>query len=660
MIIWTSEIKELERLHEALKGRFPNLEKELGQLIRSDDPNVILLYSRRCLEVIITDLCECELKRPRKTEPLKGIIDKLHKEEKVPSHIITSMHGLNDLSTYGAHPKDFDPEQVKPVLVNLDIIIKWYLRYKGLGEEITAQTIKEPIHDIKKTTKEGKRRLIQKNKPFIYISSGIILVILIATAVLYFNHTLGGGRLAKGLEKSIAVLPFINDSPNDSNQYFINGFMEDVLDHLQTIKDLHPISRTSAEKYRKTTKSIPEIAKELGVNYIVEGDMQRYGNSIRLSVNLFKAINKELKLWGKSYEQKISDATDIFSLQSQIAQSIAKELEAVITRHEKQIIEKAPTADLAAYEAYLQGIFYYRKFTLLNEEIALQYFEQAIQKDPKYALAYVGICKVWQFRMNASFASPSEATPKIMTALTKALELDSTRSEVYVALEEVKTYEMWDLKGAESAIKKAIALNPNNSDAYCMYEEILIITGRIKEAMEQVELALKLDPLDPLFKAEYGLTLFFSRRYEDAIMTFQEILKTDPANQLALESLPGAFHQLGRYKEEMEAWKSFYSIIFKDFASVFDQAYSKAGYVVALNLEADTLDVQSKTKNINPWEIALIYSCAGNKERALDMLERGYEVHDPNMVFMLYPVFDILRNEPRFQELARKLKVPYK
>lgn len=126
MSIWSAEIKELERLYESFRGQSPELKKELGQLIKTEDPNVILLYSRRCLEVIITDLCECKLKRLRGTEPLKGIIDKLNKEKKVPQHIISSMNGLNELSTYGTHPKDFDPEQIKPVLVNLDIIIKWY------------------------------------------------------------------------------------------------------------------------------------------------------------------------------------------------------------------------------------------------------------------------------------------------------------------------------------------------------------------------------------------------------------------------------------------------------------------------------------------------------------------------------------------------------
>jgi hypothetical protein len=149
MIIWSTEIKELEKLHESLKGQLPELDKELEQLIKFEDPNIVMLYSRRCLEVIITDLCECELKRPRKTEPLKGIIDKLLHEGKVPSHIITSNDSLNSLSTYGAHPKDFDPEQVKPVLSNLAIIIKWYVKFKD------SRKVTEGIPKEKKFEKES-------------------------------------------------------------------------------------------------------------------------------------------------------------------------------------------------------------------------------------------------------------------------------------------------------------------------------------------------------------------------------------------------------------------------------------------------------------------------------------------------------------------------
>ena len=462
------------------------------------------------------------------------------------------------------------------------------------------------------------------------------------------------------LEKSIAVLPFKNNSPNDSTTYFIDGVMEEILTSLQTIKDIRVISRISVEQFRGQTKpTIPEIAKKLGVNYIVEGSGQKYANKFHLGVQLIRAA-KESQLWAKSYEQEIKDAKDIFIIESQIAQSIAKELEVVITPKEKKLIEEIPTKNLEAYKAFLKGQYYLRKFTMNDLDTALRYFEQAKKIDPEYALAYAGISNVWQFRVNASFASPSEAIPKETEALTKALELDSTRAEVYYSQAFFKTYIRWDLKGGESSIRKAIALNPNYADAYLLYEEILIITGRMKEAMEQVEIALKLDPLNILCKTEYGLTLYFSGRYNDAITAFQEVLKIDPANELALENLPGAFHQIGRQKEEMEAWKSYYSIIFKDFANVFDQGYEKAGYAGALNLEADSLVAQLKTHYINPFEIALIYSCAGNKHRAMDMLEHAYEVHDPNVVFTLYPVFDILRNEPRFQQLARKLNLPYK
>ena len=289
MAIWSAEINEIEKLFESMKGQFPELEKELGNLIKTEDENVIMLYSRRCLEVIITDLCECELKRPRKTEPLKGIIDKLNKEEKVPSHIITSMDHLNGLSNYGAHPKDFDPEQVKPVLNNLATVIKWYLKYKGIAiytnvkstEEILNRT--NGVEDVKKSIVVPKKKLIG-------LLSGLILLFLTVTAVIFFFKIIGDGQETKKLEKSIAVLPFINDSPDQENTYFINGVMEEILINLQAIKDFTVISRTSVEQFRGTAKpTVPAIAKKLNVNYIVEGSGQKYGNMFVLRVQLIAA-----------------------------------------------------------------------------------------------------------------------------------------------------------------------------------------------------------------------------------------------------------------------------------------------------------------------------------------------------------------------------------
>ena len=237
-------------------------------------------------------------------------------------------------------------------------------------------------------------------------------------------------------EKSIAVLPFRNDSPDSTNQYFIDGTMEAILDNLCKIADLTVISRTSVEQFRNTTKPIREIAKRLNVNYILEGSGQKYGNDIRLTVQLIDAVNDK-HIWSSPYE---GVADNIFKLQSQISEAIASELKAIITPQEKQLIQKKPTGSLEAYDAYLQGISYWRKFTQHDSGVALQYFEQAIEKDPKFALAYVGISNIWIQRGNYSFASPAEANPKAMAALTKALELDSTRAEVYYALAGIKTY----------------------------------------------------------------------------------------------------------------------------------------------------------------------------------------------------------------------------
>jgi TolB-like protein/cytochrome c-type biogenesis protein CcmH/NrfG len=436
--------------------------------------------------------------------------------------------------------------------------------------------------------------------------------------------------------------------------------MEDVLNHLQTIRDLHPISRTSAEKYRKTAKSIPEIAKELSVNYIVEGDMQRYGNSIRLSVTLFKALKKELKLWGKTYEKKINDATDIFSLQSQIAQSIATELEAVITPQEKLLIEKSQTSSLSAYENCILGRNYFEKYTKEDNDIALHYFEKAIGIDPDYADAYLLIERVWWWRAEMSFATPEEATLIAKSNLAKSFKLDSTSAEVYTALATFQMSFDWNFKSAEKSIEKAISLNPNNADVHGEYAALLNILGHSKESLEQIEMALKLDPMNNAMKLDYGLTLYCAGRYNEAIKVFKETLKIDPGNVGVLDNLPLALHKVGRYSEELEAWKVDYRTFFKSYANVFDQGYAKGGLTGALNLQADSLVRQSKTKFILPCEIAQLYACAGNKERTLEMLEKDYEVHDPNLPYLLrYPVYEFVHDEPRFQNLFHKINLPY-
>jgi len=240
MAIWSAEIKEIENLVESFKGQIPELEKELNQLIKSDDPNVLMLYSRRCLEVIITDLCERELNRPRKTDPLKGIIDKLNKEEKVPSHIITSMDGLNSLSTYGAHPKDFDPEQVKPVLSNLAIILKWYLRYKGIqipGKDESGQA--KPAIEQNEVRAKFQVKLKKKHVVFLTGISLLIIAIVVSDLLNIINIRTGSASIAN-LEKSVALMPFKNLTGDASNDYLSDMHREASYQELGKISQVKP------------------------------------------------------------------------------------------------------------------------------------------------------------------------------------------------------------------------------------------------------------------------------------------------------------------------------------------------------------------------------------------------------------------------------------
>jgi adenylate cyclase len=509
----------------------------------------------------------------------------------------------------------------------------------------TEGILKEVVNVKPEKTKNLRTKII--------IASGIILTLIVLGY--FFIPRLFNS--SKPIEKSIAVLPFINDSSNDSTIYFMDGVMEEVLTNLQTVKDLRVLSRTSTDQYKGPNKpTIPEIAKKLGVNYIVEGEGQKSGNKFRLRVQLIRAA-KESHLWAKSYEQENPGAKDYFNIQSQIAQAIATQLEAVITPHEKQLIEKTYTENMEAYDAYLKGEFYRKRENKNSLDTAMKYYKIALEKDPDYARAYYGIAWIYSESLEMGYLSPSEGLPKEYTAIMTALKLDSTLTEIHLGLAAYK-YNEWDLKGCESEYQKAIRINPNNAEARAYYSILLNTLRKPKEAMEQIELALKLAPYDPLIKAMYGMDLLYVGRYNDAIDVGREALKIDSISGISILEL--GLHLTGRYNEALELWKAEYNVEYPGFVHSFDQGYAKAGYIGALSIEADTLFAQSKTAYVNPGDIAALYVCAGNKNRALDCLERAFEVHDVNLTLLTFPIFDCLRNEPRYQALCKKMNLPIK
>ncbi len=458
-------------------------------------------------------------------------------------------------------------------------------------------------------------------------------------------------------KKSIAVLPFINDSPDQENTYFINGVMEEILNNLQRIKDLRVISRTSVEQYRGQSKPISEIAAELSVNYIVEGSGQKYGNNFRLRAQLIMAA-KETHLWGESFQQKITEVEDIFNIQTKIAETIANELKAVITPEEKQLIEKVPTSNNEAYEAYLKGRFYLQNINQNNLDVAQKHFELAIEKDPAYAYAYTGIAYIWLIRQQGGFTIPEEAGPKIMEAITKAADLDSNIAEVHFMQACINYLGVWDWNASESEFLKALEINPNHAEAHGLYAQLLYILGRPEEAFKHAELSFKLDPLNLLVKMWYGCNFLYVKRYDETISIYREVVELDPTNFQFYNGISEACHLKGNYEEALEANKLFYTNMYKDIDHVFNQ-FPEVGYADVMNLEGDLLVKQSENKYVIPADIALLYIMAGNKEKALEWLEKGYELRDPLTPYIGRPFFtNLLLNEPRYQELLTKLNIP--
>jgi serine/threonine-protein kinase len=526
MQIWSAEIKELETLYTSLKGRLPELEKDLEHLIKTDDENVALLYSRRCLEIIVTDLCESELKRPRGSEPLKGIIDKLNHEKKVPSNIIASMEGLNTLSTFGTHPKDFDPEQVKPVLSNLTIIIKWYLKY------LHTHTISKVEIKVSKTDFENKveaKEFIHKPKNrLILFFSGLVLVVgIIFVSLLLFNFPDRKKQTEDftKFEKSIAVLPFENMSEDENYSYFGDAMTDEIIMQLYKINEFTVRSRTSIMQYKATEKTSPEIGKELNVNYLIEGSAQRYEDQVRIRVQLIHAPTDN-HIWGEVYE---SNWKDILSVQNEIATQIAGELKTVLSREEIEKIEKEPTDNTDAYDYYLRGNDYRRKsYDQQDFTMSIRMYQKAIELDPNFALAYTGLA-MSHLQLYWFFYDRSEdRLLKSKQAIDAAFKIEPELTEAYIARGNYYYSGLLDYSRALKQFELALNQAPNNSECIFWMAAVHRRAGNWEKALENFKKAFQFDPGSSLVAYNTGETYDLLRDYSEAIRYYDLALKLRP------------------------------------------------------------------------------------------------------------------------------------
>lgn len=521
------------------------------------------------------------------------------------------------------------------------------------------QTVNEILIDLESkfgNQQTANRRLISafkikpQQKKLAYIFSPILIFAILL--IIYFLT----GRETLSKPVSIALLPLKDINIENKQDWFSEGMTDALITDLARIRGLRITSRSSVMKYKDSNESTRKIAAELGVHYLIEGSIVRIKDRIKISARLIDTATDEY-IWGQEYER---DFTDVLALQGKVAQEIAHQIRVTLSPQEEELFTEKQKINPEAYESYLKGKFYLWKLTREGFETALRYFTMAVELDPKYAPAYAGITLAWRSQAQMGFLPFSVAMDKSEAAAIKSLELDSTLAEVHFMNAVNYTWGQWQWDLAKKEFEKTIELNPNMAEARAYYSQFLFLRNRPDEAMNEINLALKLDPFNNLFQSLYAMDLMYVKRYEDVIKLLNEILKAAPNEYMALATLRSAYHQTKMYEQALNIWIRSFEVR-KDYEAieVLKSGKAEGGYTVALQKVAELMIKRIKEGSyVTPWQIATLYTRAGMKKEALDWFEKAFEANDPNMPYLkVDPIFDDLRNEPRFKKILEKMNL---
>jgi len=527
---------------------------------------------------------------------------------------------------------------------------KRYQRFEELLDDlrsITAGIVPDEIN-----ARLRRARIAKRKRALLF--SGAAATILVAVLAL--------GLFTRRAETigSVAVLPLENLTGDAEKDYYVDGVTDELIGHISRISGLRRvISRTSMMRFKGSDKPVPEIARELGVDAVVEGAVYRVGDNVRLRLQLIDALPEERSLWTETYERP---GAEVLMMYGEIARTIAGKLQVELTAEEEARFAKARQVDPEAYALYLQGMSHWYKLTPPDLEAAQKYFESVLKKDPNFALANTGMFLALEGTVQMGLAPPGDVIPRAKPYLLKALELDGNLAEAHFALAVLKTWIEWDWAGGEASFLRAIELNPNDAMARVYYSNLLLCLDRPKEALAQGEQAIQLDPLNSLFVGIYGNMLVYLGRYDEAIAQGRKVLKTSPHDPIAHDFLWEAFHLTGRYSEALIEAKALYAGLGLDpVVEAISSGYQTDGYAGAMRAAAHTLAAISQQAFVGPWYIAYLYAAAGDQEKTLEWLEKGYEIGDPNMPYLggRHSFFrDLLSEHPRFQDLLRRMNFP--
>lgn len=452
--------------------------------------------------------------------------------------------------------------------------------------------------------------------------------------------------------RSIAVLPLTDLSRDTEHEYFADGMTEELITQLAQIKAWRVTSRTSVMRYKKTTASLREIARELDIEAVVEGSVQRWGDRVRVTAQLVDT-STDRTLWAKSYERDLDDA---LALQNELVCAIATEMRIGLTPDERGRLSRSRTVDPAAYDAYLQGRAYLNRVTEEGVSLAMPCFEEAIKRDPGFALAYAGLAQSLTFEMQV--AGVRKGMEEARNLARKALEIDSGIAEAHVMLAVVKTFYDWDFEGAEREFRLALETNSSSGLACTYYGGLLELLGRPREAIAMAKRAVEIDPLTPYMRPQVGNRYHFARMYDKAISEYRLALSRDANNWVASFGLGNVYVEKGRYEDGIKQLERAVSL--SDGAaepkSSLGHAYARAGR------RAEALEILTTTnefagpKRLCLFHIAEICVGLGEIDQTFGWLEKAYEERYYRLPWLkVDPHFDSIRQDARFQTLLRRI-----
>jgi TolB-like protein/DNA-binding winged helix-turn-helix (wHTH) protein/Tfp pilus assembly protein PilF len=457
--------------------------------------------------------------------------------------------------------------------------------------------------------------------------------------------------------RSLAVLPLENLSGESSQNYFSDGMTDELITDLAQISALRVISRTSVMVYKGARKPLPQIARELHVDAVVEGTVLRAGDQVRITAQLIDA-STDKHLWSHSYEGELRDT---LALQDRVARAIAEEIKISLTPREQAALKSATVVNPQAYESYLKGRYFWSKRTAEGLKVALAYFNQAIEEDPNYAQAYSGLADTYALLGDWQYAAmtPKEAYPKAKAAALKAVTLDNALGEAHNSLAFLLDGFDWDLDSGGKEFRRAIELNPGYATGHHWYAWHLALLGRYDEAIAEMKKAESVDPLSLIINADLAELLVLAHSYDEAIGQSRKTIEMDPNFAMAHDQLAEAYLQKHMYAEAIPELQKAVQLSSGSPMCLANlaRAYAFSGQRDEATALLSDLKTSSTPGFSHASEVAAIYASLGDKDQAMNWLEKGYaERFNPGV--LIRPRFDPLRSDPRFQRLVQRVGLP--